>query len=258
MDCRRSLPLLALGLIGACAGCISQPLGPPGSAAQLAALDTHKASPAPPRKPTADLCVAAGRYCEESAEQASDNPQQQHQLYEEARKEYQRALDLDAKHKDALLALGRLYVKLEDYDRAMATYAKALKKHPKEPAVWLEQGICQCRKKDWAGALESMRKAHTLDPENRVYATQYGLCLARASRYDDSLACLSKVMPKAEAHFNVARMMEHLNHPEESRQQLRLALQLKPDLAPAQQMLARLDAGTPGGVVNVGFETPAP
>jgi tetratricopeptide (TPR) repeat protein len=262
MDCRRVFSLLALGLLGTCAGCVTEPMVPGGSAERLAGMDIRKLREPPRRKPSGDLCLAYGRLAENSADQPGLDEVQRAKLQEEARKAYQRALELDPRNKAAYLALGKLYATLGDHDRARTTFQKGLQKHPKDAALWFEQGIYLCRKKDWKAALESMQKANHLDPENREYATHYGLCLARAGRPDDSVTCLAKVLGRAEAHYNVARMMQHLNRPELSKEHLRLALQTKPDMQRAQVLLAQIEGGTGGhpghGIVNVGFKQPAP
>jgi tetratricopeptide (TPR) repeat protein len=197
----------------------------------------------------------------EGSEKQSGTVQQQ--MRDEARQNYQRALDINPKCTKAYLGLGRLYVKMQDFDRALDVYQKALKKLPKEGALWCDQGFCLCCKKDWTAALESMKKAHTLAPDNREYGTHYGLALARAGKLDESITLLTKFQGKAEAHYTVARMLEHLNRPELSKQLLQAALQLNPDLAPAKDMLVRLDS-RPGAaaidppIATVGYQEAAP
>jgi tetratricopeptide (TPR) repeat protein len=213
-----------------------------------------------PRKPSAELCVAYGRVCERSAAQLNADPVRQQKCRDEARKAYQRGIELEPNVKTAYVALGQFYLAGEDMERALETYRKGLKRLPKEPALWSELGFAQCRKKDWAGAVESFRKAHELEPETHEYGTQLGLCLARAGRVDESVACLTKVQGPAQAHYNVARMLEQLDQPDQSKAYLRTALQLKPDLSAAKDMLARLEGSPDGsrGVVNANFQQPAP
>jgi tetratricopeptide (TPR) repeat protein len=185
---------------------------------------------------------------------------QQQELRDEARKSYLKAIDVEPTSRLGYVALSEFYMTAEDLDRAQDACRKGLKRLPKDAVLWSEQGFCLCRKKDWAAAIESFRKAHELDPENREYGTELGLCLARAGRIEESVACLTKVQGPARAHYNVARMLERLNQPERSKQHLAIALQLKPDLEPAQQMLARLEGPAPQdgrGVAQIGFSQPA-
>jgi tetratricopeptide (TPR) repeat protein len=259
MDCRKSL-LLGLCLAGVASGCVTQPTVPGGSAAGMMGVGPDGRPPireASSRKPNAKLCVAYGQLCERSAAQLEGEPVRQQKLREEARRSFQRAIDLEPNAKDGYVAMGQFYMAGEDLEKALETYRKALKRLPKEPALWSEQGFCACRKKDWPAAVESFRKASELDPDNPEYGTQLGLCLARAGRVDDAVACLTRFQGAAQAHFKVARMLERLNHPDQSKAHLRMALQLKPELNAAQEMLARLEepeGGSRRGVVSIGFE----
>jgi tetratricopeptide (TPR) repeat protein len=263
MDCRNSL-LLGLCLLGAASGCVTQPTVPGGSVSALMGVGPDGKPPvreAGPRKPSAELCVAYGNVCERTAAQLNAEPVRQQRWREEARKSYQRGIELEPNAKAGYVALGQFYLAGEDLERALETYQKGIKKLPKEPALWSELGFCQCRKKDWAAAVECFRKAHELDPENHEYGTQLGLCLARSGRVEESVACLTKVQGAAQAHYNVARMLERLNQPDKSKEHLRLALKAKPDLSAAQEMLARLEGPSAEGgqeAVNAGCEQAAP
>jgi tetratricopeptide (TPR) repeat protein len=260
MDCRKSF-LLGLCLLGAGAGCLTQPTVPGGAAANLKGADSRLAREHGKIKPNAETCVAYGKWMESKAGQPGLSPQEQQALRDEARKSYQRAIDLEPSSNKGYVALCEYFMATEDLGRALETCRKGLKRLPKESALWSEQGFCHCRKKDWSAAVESFRKACELDPENREHGTELGLCLARAGRIEESVACLTKVQGAAQAHYNVARMLERLNQPEQSKQHLSLALQLKPDLEPAQQMLARLEGAEPAGdngVAQVGFSQPTP
>src|SRR5207244_1685647 len=92
-----------------------------------------------------------------------------------------------------------------------------------------------------ARAVPCFQKALDLDPENREYMKKLGFTLARLGQTEQSLALLTRAMGAPLAHYNLARMMEHLGHCEESRHHLELALQLNPNLAQARDMLDGFD-----------------
>jgi hypothetical protein len=50
-------------------------------------------------------------------------------------------------------------------------------------------------------------------------------------------------MPEAQARYSLARVMEHLNFPEQSRQWATMALQADPNNADAREFIAELDEG---------------
>lgn len=250
---RRAAFVLALGLATGALGCAPHGTLPLVSS-DTQATPTATAEPdlAPddgkPHKPHASTCVAAGNLAEKTADEPLRGPAEREQLLDQARKAYQQAIALEPDYVPAHQALARLYVKLGDNERAVATYQKVLKAHPKEAPLWFELGMCYSRQKQWDRALENLRHAVTLDPENRYYVNTLGFCLARAGRYDESLACFRKICGPARAHYNLARMLHHLNRDDLSREHLRLALQADPQLAAARQLLAQIEA--PAGVVQ--------
>src|SRR5262245_50873869 len=133
MDGRRTL-VLALCLLGACSGCRSRQTLPPVLPEQRAAAEPTR----PKRNAKPDTWVAYGACSERAAGRAELTDTQKMNLYDQARKSYQKALEIDPKHKDAHVALARVYLAQGDDERALAVYRKALEKHPKEGAFWHE------------------------------------------------------------------------------------------------------------------------
>lgn len=258
MDCRKTLAL-ALGFLGmsTCLGCASRPTvaqAPPRQ--QTAVADARKQIERPKKTAKAETWVAYGHFSLQSAESPQIPPAQRQALLDEARKSYQRAMEIDSKNTEAQLSLARLHIAHDDESKGLDILQKMRQKHPKEAAVWHELGMHHASKKNWNEALVCLHKAAELDPENREYVSKYGFALARTGRYDEGVTCLSRVMGKAEAHFNVARMLSHLEQPELSKEHLRLAVQINPNLAAAREMLAQLDAGE--SVIQINFENSTP
>jgi tetratricopeptide (TPR) repeat protein len=253
MDCRKPL-LGVLGLVSAVWGCNHQPTVPtqPTTVTMVEKVQDKELPRRAPKKPS--VCVAAGVFYESEAVKAPAGSTQQEQFFDQARRAYQQALEIDASYLPAYQALGRLYVTIGDHERAVATYHKGLQKHKKEAGLWFDLGMAHARKKEWEPGLEALRKAVELDPENRRYVNTLGHCLARTGRYDESLGCFRKAVGEAKAHYNLARMMLHMNDQAQARQHLHLALRADPQLAQAQQLLASLDGR---GIVPAGLQTPA-
>jgi tetratricopeptide (TPR) repeat protein len=220
--------------------------------------DLPKITPKPP------TLVALGQFREEQAGDASRSPREQELLRDEARKAYQHAIQGDPDYLPAHQALGRLYVGQKDYERAEGVYRKALEGHPRHAPFWYELGMCRCRQKQWDSAVECLRKAVELEPESRLYVNTLGYCLARAGRYEESLACFQQVTTPAQAHYNLARMLLHLEEVQLARQHLASAVQADADLAGARELLAQLDSNPgagkaeidePGAIIPASFET---
>jgi tetratricopeptide (TPR) repeat protein len=233
MVCRR-LHVVAAGLL-AVAGC-TYPFArmrtePPTEARQ-------------PDEPSvkANTWIAFGDFRTSAAFAPESTPAQQQQFREDAKLAYLKAIEIDPNRTAAYLGLGRLQQMSGENEGAQAVYERALKVQPNEPRLWFELGMCHCRAKNWSTALEGLGKAAELDPGNRQYSTTLGFALARAGRYEESYVALARHNGEPKAHYDLARMLCHLNQPELARQQLTLALQKDPSMAQARALAAELDA----------------
>lgn len=251
MDCRRSLVMLSALFVGV-AGCAltgtqqssSIKSETPMSSVEMAA-DVRPERALTKRKPKASTCVAFGNNFEQEANDPGRTPADQEQIREKARKAFQQALDLDPKNIPAALGLARLHSTRGDHGRAVSTYQKALKVHPKEVTLWAELGMCHAQQKEWEPALRCLRKGLEFDPENRQLSHHLGWCLARAGHYEESLVCFRKTDGEAKAHYNLARMLHHMQQNDLSCQHLRIALEKNPQLAEAKQLLVNLESPAP-------------
>ena len=179
---------------------------------------------------------------------ADPPPPNRDELIDRARFAYQKALNKDPKNQGALLGLARLYANTNDRERAAEAYKKYLAAYPKDAPVCHEIATTHAKWKDWAGAVTWCEEALRADPENRSYRKTLGFCLARAGRWDDALVALVQIMPEAQARYHLAEALDDMRYLDASRQQLRLALQVDPNFAPAREVLAELDQPAPPGV----------
>jgi tetratricopeptide (TPR) repeat protein len=233
----RACQLFLVGLMTTSAlGCVAVPESSPGGKGDAAVLTTGK------RQPKPSTLVAYGELHERAAEDPGHSPTEQEELRNRARTAYQQALQISPKDRPALLALARLYTSEGEYDRAVETYNRAIRDYPKDAALRYELGMCHARRKNWDVAVQSMQMAVRLDPENYRYVRVYGFCLARAERYEESFAVLAKLEGHAKAHYDLARMMHHLDRDDLCKEQLRLAVSQDPTLIGAEQLLAELEA----------------
>src|SRR5262249_29178016 len=133
-----------------------------------------------------------------------------------------------------------------DRDGASKTWESAAAKLPNEPSIWYERGMYLGRRKDFVQATTSLERAARLDPRNMEYSKSVGFMLARQGRDDDALPWLLRAMPEADAHYNLARMMQHVGREDAGQRHLELALRSKPEHEASQKMLAeRTEPETP-------------
>jgi tetratricopeptide (TPR) repeat protein len=224
-----------------CAGCVTQSKNITVPPETLASLKGVKEQEYAKRDAKPQTWVAQGQLYESQMRKAPQGSAEQSLQRDEARKAYQKAIDIDPKCVEAHSALANLYLSQDDYDRAIGAYQYGLKLNPNSAPLWFEAGLCHTRKKDFPQALACLSKAHERDPQNHDIATTYGLLLARAGRPQDAVPVLARVMNRADANYYVARMMNHLNQSDQSRQYLQAALAERPTHQPSLVMLAQLD-----------------
>jgi tetratricopeptide (TPR) repeat protein len=257
MDGRWSLRL-AVGLIGGIIGCSGTQTRSPGDVmaqSEAATTKTLKAQQAaaltqdPPlpkdKRLKAETLVKLGALKDQAADEA-ERPQVERDAFRyQARQAYQKAIDQEPKVPLGYIALAGSFMNSGEHDRAYAVFDKGLKANPKSGQLWFELGAVRARAKDWTASLEALQRAAELDPDNKQYQKTLGLTYARTGQYDEAYAVLSRCMSEAEARFNVARMLSHMQQNEACQTQLQLALQANPNFLPAREMLDEL-ANRPG------------
>jgi Tfp pilus assembly protein PilF len=263
MDGRWKL-VVAGGMLAGAFGWNTTPKQPGDQLAQAQAAKAQQIAKAPPQPvepPRTSLkpatYVSMGGLTEQAANE-QERPQAERDAFRhQARQSYQMAIKVDPKYAPAYVALGESYMAGGERDQAQAMFKKATEVAPTDAGVWSELGAAQARCKDWPAAVASLNRAVQLDPGNKPLETRLGLTLARAGKYEDSLNALAKVMPEAEARYNVARMMRHNQQNDAADVQLQLALRADPEFQMARDMLA--DRGpTSGGIQQASLQQPAP
>lgn len=189
------------------------------------------------------VAVAMAVYKEADARAMDRNPETQFKIRDQARKLYQEAIKLDPDFAEAHRGLARVYVDMGDFQRAQDTLRKAQAKFPKHSVFWYEQAQLHNRRKEFPEAIAALKHALEMDPENRMYITTLGMTLARNGQTDLAVQTLSRSMGAASAHYNVARMLIHLNRTADAHHHLRVAVQQNPNLEAARHMLNQMDNG---------------
>jgi tetratricopeptide (TPR) repeat protein len=216
--------------------------------------DDKKPNQGPKRQPTKpDVCVSGGAVLERGGDTAKD-PGSRQQNYHKARLAYSQALTIDPQCREALAGLARIESKEGNHAKAVEAFQAALAVYPNDAALWHDLGMCWGRQKDWNQAVAALHKAVTLEPANNAFATSLAWTLARDGQYQASFELFCHTVGEGRAHYNLARMADHLGQRDVSRQYLEAALRVEPNLAEAQQMLAAMNAD--GGVKAVQYETP--
>ncbi|MGE5755618.1 MAG: tetratricopeptide repeat protein [Planctomycetaceae bacterium] len=182
--------------------------------------------------------------------------QEAQEHFEEAVGEYQKAIDASQKHGSLLsgatitaaqraLAHRRIGAALDHLGRFAQSevhYRAALELSPDDPKVWNDAGYSCYLQGRWDDAVRDLKMADKLDPGNPRVQTNLGLALAASGKEDDALTALSRAGGHAIGHANMAFLMAAQGKTDLARKHYQSALALKPDLTPARQALAALDA----------------
>jgi tetratricopeptide (TPR) repeat protein len=192
-----------------------------------------------PPSPETEVAFATVRL--EAAMDEKAAPGNREQLLDLARHGYLRALKQDPKNKEALLGLARFHARLGERDKALEVFQKYLQLYPQDRDVVHEVALIHARWKDWGEAVAWCDRALKLDPDNLTFKKTMAFCLARGGKWEDAYMVFCQFMPEAHARYNIARVMEHQNYPEATRQQLMLALKADPNFADAREFLAEMD-----------------
>jgi tetratricopeptide (TPR) repeat protein len=203
-------------------------------------------------KPKAETLIAYGNFHAQAAREMARSQAERDGYNDLARKAYQQALELEPKNLLACTALARLYLAIDDHERTVKTYERAIELAPREAALRYDLGMHYARRKEWPQAIENLKAATELDPENRRYARSLGFCQARSGEYEDGFAVLAKIDGEAVAHYEVARMLHHVNENDLCRRHLQMALQMQPDLIGAKELNAKLNEPSGGNSAQGG------
>lgn len=177
------------------------------------------------------------------------------QDYQTAAKAYQ---DYIAKKPDDAMAhfqLGYAYTALQKTDDAKAQYEKAIELDPKMDAAYLNLGLTLLDS-DPGAAVEPLAKAAELKPDQARPKFLLGWAYERTSRLPQAIEqyqAAEKLDAKNfDIHFALARTLLSSNRAVDAEPEFRAALALKPDSATAHLGLAqsllvekKLDAGEP-------------
>jgi tetratricopeptide (TPR) repeat protein len=111
----------------------------------------------------------------------------------EAEKAYQKVLDIDPDHEDALTGLAVVYADLGDSQRSSELLKKLTAKNP-SPRTLMALASQYEQLKDYASASDALRKALELQPDNAEIKRALAQNLLFAERYDDALKAYAEIV----------------------------------------------------------------
>ena len=161
---------------------------------------------------------------------------------QEAHKHYLTALKADPKNLSAITGLARVELALGDDEGAEALYLKATKLEAQSPAAYHELGQFYAGQKRWAEAIEPLNKALLAAPEVPQYRFDLAVALAHRGQIETAMPHFIRTVGDAEAHYNVALILNEAHDRDGAIRELERAVAKKPNLKQARYWLRQIQA----------------
>ena len=221
----RRLNLLAAGVVLLFVmGCAHRDRGGPNGSGGNDSFATTKEPPI-----SAQTHFAAGQLAESEAR------------WPQAIDQYKQALAADPRHWDSLYRLGVVYAQVKDFPQAIRTWNRYIELTGGSATAYSNLGFCQELAGNPPAAEAAYQKGIASDPRNEPCRVNYGLMLARQGRTGEGLQQLQTVLPPAQAHYDLAGVLEMLGNKSQAKAEYQKAIELDPQFQDARQKLAALN-----------------
>lgn len=123
--------------------------------------------------------------------------------YEDAAREFQRAISINSKKALYYDNLGFCLKELRQYDEAIDTLNKALSLDQKDSYAYRELGICYYEKRQFGRAIELLKQCISLNPSDAAGRRWLGYTLYQSQRYDAATSALDEALKLTPNDFDV-------------------------------------------------------
>ena len=158
---------------------------------------------------------------------------------DQAMQQYEKALKLNPKHRDALFRCGVVLVKQRKLPEAIETWNKYVAVTGGDATACANLGFAYELAGRTTEAEQAFQKGIRREPANAACRVNFGLMLARKERFNEALLQLQTVLTEAEVQYNLASVYESLGRKEQAKIAYRKSLAANPGMKDAE---ARLDA----------------
>jgi tetratricopeptide (TPR) repeat protein len=159
--------------------------------------------------------------------------------HDEALSTLKNAIEIYPQYFDALELLGNEQVKYEQYVEAVPVLTKALEVNPRAFQSAFALGVAQFRLKQVSASIESFRRAVTLNEKSVNANLWLGIALRQTSKLDEAESYLRRAdalseSRLAEAHWQLALLLNQLKRYKEAADELEVFLKVQPDSRDAE------------------------
>ena len=176
--------------------------------------------------------------------------------FEEAEKQYRKALDLKPKFVPALLGLAHLKDRAGELESATKFYQTATAANPQDARPFNDLGLCYHRRGMLKESAATLQRAIALQPEKKLYRNNLAAVLVDMNQPTLALEQLVMADGKAIGHYNLGYLLMKKGDNSAALAEFTSAAAADPGLEAAQQWIARLS--TPAGRqdIQVARQTP--
>jgi len=175
-----------------------------------------------------------------------------------ARRHYETAYEHDSRSVEAMTGLARLELRAGQRPAAEQWLHKARAIEPNHPHVMYTTGLMHAADRRWPQAIAHLQRAVSANPEVADFRFSLAVALAKSGDLNGAFPHFQATVGEAQAHYNIGQVLFERGNVAGARRQFQRALSLQPNLAPAQQMLARLQAprSAPAHGPRAGYSMP--
>ncbi len=154
-----------------------------------------------------------------------------------AKSQYEKALELEPKNYEVMLAYAHMNDRAGKFDEAAKLYQRAIAVQPKQPTAYNDLGLCLARVNRYDDAVKNLNKAIEIQPQKALYRNNLATVLVQQNKLNEAVTQLSAMNPPAVAHYNVAFLLQRRGDLNTATQHMVTASQLDPNFTAARQWL---------------------
>ena len=164
---------------------------------------------------------------------------------DQARAHLKQALAKWPRDVELLRATARLEDRQGQLAVAEALYRRAVRVDSQHPGALNDLGLCLARQGKYHESVEALELAIRLQPDKALYRNNAATVLVEMHQDQRALAHLAAVHGPAEANYNLGQLLVNRGRPHEAIVYFQRAVELDPNMQPAQEAIAQLCGTSP-------------